>query len=78
MGTKLTGRLEDWSVDGVNSIIWGKIYDDVHKRWYEGKQIHTSYIENVRDMELKEGDIVKTLNSTYLLGKPWEMKNAVV
>jgi len=66
----VTGRLENWnrtaSIGGHTFLIWGDIYDDVHKRWIDGTRIHTS---GIRESEVKEGDIVETLNSTYLLGK---------
>lgn len=68
---KPTARLENWEWDGRHNVIWGSIYDDVRKRWPEGTRIHTSYIaDEDADGFLMEGEVIKTLNSTYLLGKP--------
>jgi hypothetical protein len=69
MDFKPTGRLENWDPDPIFSIIWGDIYDDVHKRWEDGTRIHTSKVPNMRYTSLEEGDIVETLNSIYLLGE---------
>lgn len=63
----ITGRLENWHWDMYFKIIWGNIYDDINKRFVDGTWIHTSDIEGQK--ECKEGDIVKTRNSSYLLGK---------
>lgn len=65
-----TGRLEGWRIDPTYSIIWGYIYDDERKRFPDGALIHTSYIDNLRNSNLSKGDVVTTLNSTYLLGDP--------
>lgn len=70
----ITGRLENWTkgnstTDGT-FLIWGDLYDDVNERWASGSRIHTS---NIKEREVKEGDIVETLNSAYLLGKPREV-----
>ena len=70
MNVEVTGRLENWNrsatIGGHTFLIWGDIYDDVHERWVDGTPIHTS---GIVEREVKEGDIVETLNSTYLLGK---------
>lgn len=68
--SEVTGRLEGWYWDDQYNIIWGYLYDDVRERWCDGQYIHTSHIEDKKDY--KEGDIVYTLNSSYLLGKPLE------
>lgn len=65
---EVTGRLEGWYWDESYSIIWGYLYDDVRNRWRDGQHIHTSYIKDKK--KYVEGDLVSTLNSTYLLGKP--------
>jgi hypothetical protein len=65
-----TGRLENWSLHHCLSILWGHLYDDVRCRWRHGEHIHTSHIEGLRDMDLQEGMVITTRNSTYLLGKP--------
>ncbi|MGL1886294.1 MAG: hypothetical protein OCD76_07245 [Reichenbachiella sp.] len=74
--SKVTGRLEDWYRSQPASyedefMIWGDCYDDIHKRFPDGMVIHTSGIKN---REVKEGDVVKTRNSTYLLGKELILK----
>jgi len=67
--TETTGRLEKWCVDKVYpSIIWGNLYDDRHKRWRQGQRIHTSSIITPPE-EWKEGAVITTMNSTYLLGE---------
>jgi hypothetical protein len=67
--TPVTARLEGWEKDGRLPCVWGHIYDDVHKRWRRGADIRTSRIKDIKDMELQEGMIIQTLNSSYLLGK---------
>jgi hypothetical protein len=69
MSNDTTGRLEGWYREQVSNkefVINANIFDDVHGRWKDGHPIHTSAIKN---RQLKEGDIVTTRNSTYLLGK---------
>lgn len=70
---EITGRLENWSWDLKFPIIWGFLYDDIHKRWRDGQMIHTSSIDKKKFRDVKEGDIVETMNSRYLLGKPSEV-----
>lgn len=67
---EITGRLEGWYWDDEYDIIYGYLYDDVKERWWDGARMHTSYINDGRNQ--KEGDVVTTLNSVYLLGKPFE------
>lgn len=68
---EVTGRLEKWYVNthptNGTMHICGLLFDDVRKRWRNGEYIFTSYFP-IRDV--KEGDIVKTKNSVYLLGEP--------
>jgi hypothetical protein len=66
---QVTGRLEYWWYDEINHVFWGYLYDDIRKRWWDGVHIHTSCCHNP---DAKEGDVIKTLNSTYLLGKARE------
>jgi len=76
--TEITGRLEGWMVGATYTalqeyIIWGYCYEDVRSRFRDGTQIHTSGIK-LTDYpidELKEGMVVKTRNSAYMLGKPF-------
>jgi len=67
----VTGRLENWFPVAAHTeghiVVWGEIYDDVHERWLDGHQVRTSYFP---ERPLKEGDLIKTLNSLYLLGQP--------
>ena len=66
MKNEVTGRLENWYRWG--SMIVGDVYGDVRERFEDGQSIHTSSIKGDRD-NLKEGDVVQTRNSRYLLGK---------
>lgn len=66
---EITGTLENWHKDLHYPVIWGNVYDDTRERFYDGAHIHTSAIPGIKGMDLKEGDVVKTLNSTYKLGK---------
>lgn len=67
----ITGRLEGWRYDVMYHVLWGYLYEDVNKRWEDGQYIHTSTLQiKIDDIPtLKEGDVVHTRNSTYLLGK---------
>jgi len=65
----LTGRLDNWVYDHHYQIVWGNINDDIHGRFPDGKYIHTSSITSP-DGDIKEGGVIATLNSHYLLGKP--------
>lgn len=71
MEQDITGRLEDWFYDGV--MVWGNLYEDTKQRWYDGVHIHTSAVLTDR-MYIKEGEVIQTRNSRYLLGKPLESK----
>lgn len=66
----ITGRLENWSWDPIFRVIWGHLYDDVHRRWGDGQYIHTSNVTSHDRSNTVEGVIISTLNSTYLLGRP--------
>ena len=66
---KPTARLEHWYWDKHHNIIYGYIYEDTRDRWWDGARIHTSLITSHTKGHAAEGDIVTTLNSTYLLGK---------
>lgn len=66
---EVTGRLESWYWDNTYNIVWGYLFDDVRGRWRDGEHIHTSNITSHKQDTTKEGDVVTTLNSTYLLGK---------
>jgi len=66
-----TGRLEAWEVMQFSHeeyIIWGSVYEDEEGRFKDGEYIHTSTV-SIKDFPSpKEGDVVTTRNSTYLLG----------
>jgi hypothetical protein len=66
---EITGRLEKWVIQerGLEEfVVWGHVYDDTRERFPDGTMIHTS---GIRSRPLKEGDVVTTRNSTYLLGE---------
>ena len=76
LGTlEITGTIEKWffmftGTDGSYNIT-GNIYNDSDHRFGDGTSIITSSI-NARDYpkeSLKEGMIICTRNSTYLLGE---------
>lgn len=69
LDNEYTGRLENWYIQQVTKkefVIWGNIYEDKADRFFDGCHIHTSGIKN---QHVKSGDIVKTRNSAYLLGR---------
>lgn len=68
----VTATLEQWYPDKYYRILWGNIKDDVRSRWADGTKIHTSFIPDTDLRTLKEGDLVVTLNSVYLLGGRYE------
>lgn len=65
----VTGRLENWYWATNANVIWGNLYDDIHKRWNPGTLIHTSLVQFPTNGLCGEGDVIRTLNSHYLLGK---------
>lgn len=67
---EITGYLENWYYDEKNHVIWGRLVGDTKKRWHDGAVIHTSNLRLSKDkaQDLKDGDTVNTLNSTYVLG----------
>lgn len=68
---EVTGILDEWIVDPLGrSVIWGRIRNDKAGRFRDGTDIHTSFIalDAVAFAALKEGDVVNTRNSSYLLG----------
>lgn len=80
---EVIGRLENWFIafwgDGTKDlVVWGDIYDDKRKRFKDGLHIHTSYLIEINESnmkDVKEGDVIKTKNSYYLLGKKYERLN---
>jgi hypothetical protein len=66
---KPTGRLENWflSERAHGTVLVGDVYDDIKDRFVDGTWIHTSKLEE--GYVLGEGELVKTMFSSYLLGK---------
>lgn len=64
MKEQIEGRLENWY--RFNGQVCGNIFNDKKLRWPDGYPICTS---TVTSKDLKEGDLIKTKNSIYLLGK---------
>ena len=65
----ITGRLENWSVRDWGEgriIVWGNINGDTKGRFSDATYIHTSDFPAI---PLKDGDVITTRNSVYLLGK---------
>jgi len=67
MTTEVTARLENWGFLG--KALYGEVYEDKKQRWKDGHPIKLSRITVTHCRGLREGMIVKTLNSSYLLGK---------
>lgn len=61
--------LEDWSVvrQGNSTIGYGKIFGDDKNRFNDGEAIVTSSV--VTSSPYVEGNIIRTRNTSYLLGK---------
>lgn len=71
---EITGTLDQWyyehMMEGTNIYrIWGHVYGDSKGRFFDGDLMHTS---GVIGNHWKEGDIVTTVYSKYLLGKQAE------
>jgi hypothetical protein len=65
--------IESWKriVDKKDVVIIGNVYGD--SRWPDGTMIRTSALlpMSMQAHTPKEGYTINTLNSTYLLGKPF-------
>lgn len=77
--SNITGRLEKWSVvqlDDKYCMMFGELVDDVRKRWNDGVAIQTSVISLKRHPldTFKEGAVINTRNSVYLLGEPSDVR----
>jgi hypothetical protein len=59
-------RIINWCFS--DGLIWGFIFDDKKKRFKDETWIHTSTILSKKE-DIKEGNIIETKNSKYLLGK---------
>lgn len=75
--TEVTATLKDWSIHtfsgGDGKFLHGRIYNDTKHRWENGHVIRTSLVLSMSEDEPKEGVIVTTANSTYLLGNPFSV-----
>lgn len=67
--TIITGLINDWYIvtSKRKNLIRGSVYHDIRNRWPDGMLILTSEVTTNKE-ELKEGTVVETLNSRYLLG----------
>lgn len=68
---EVTGRLENWVYSKKQNVLIGDLYDDVNGRWEDGTPVKTSTLQpmSLQVSTPKEGSVVNTLNSVYLLGK---------
>mgnify|MGYP000344747418 CR=1 FL=1 len=67
----LTGKLRNWFYDPTKNIVWGNIYDDSRSRFPDGTWVHTSDVTTPLE-DIKQGEIIHTMNSHYLLEYPNE------
>lgn len=72
---KPTGRLEEWTFS--HGRIWGIIYEDKLKRFRDGTEIRTSTVVSPAK-DRKEGRVVETRNSRYLLGKKFKPRKDLI
>jgi hypothetical protein len=59
--------MEQWTFDGYQ--LHGDVYG--HPRFPDGTYVHTSAVVG-EPVERKEGDLVETLNTVYVLGTPFD------
>lgn len=66
--SKYDARLEDWYTYKIRgfTVLMGRVYEDSARRFRDGEDIYTSKIQSAT---FKEGEIVRTMNTRYLLGK---------
>lgn len=71
MTQEYTARLENWAYNKKMNIIVGDCFGDIHDRFADGSSIQTSRLKpmSMQVSAPKEGVIMATLNSSYLLGK---------
>lgn len=65
----ITATLENWypiQSTSKEMVIAGECYGDLLKRFADGTPIETSGVKN---RSLSEGDVIKTRNNVYKLGK---------
>lgn len=68
---KITARLENWYFSKLHNQVVGEIYNDARGIFPDGSTVTTSTLLEMSKQEStpKEGAIIKTRNSAYLLGK---------
>lgn len=71
----ITGKLENWVYNKKQNVIVGNLYGDIHNRWEDGTPIVTSRLRAKQESTPKEGAILQTANSTYLLGTKKDNNN---
>ena len=64
----ITGRLENWYYQPDEERMVGNIYNDTKGRFPDGLKVKTSLVIAPFD-GFKEGTVISTLYSVYLLGK---------
>ena len=69
--SRCDGQLEDWFLQ--QGMVYGRIFADRKCRFPDGFFLHTSEVLEASDKPLKEGSIIETRNSVYLLGKPHKL-----
>lgn len=69
--SNFTATIENWSWHKKSNTIVGYIYGDSSGRFEDGAFIQTSTLKpmSMQVSSPKEGAILKTLNSSYKLGK---------
>lgn len=70
---KPTGRIENWHLCSFAGGYWleGNVHEDARGRFPDGAYFHTSGIVGDH-ADLKEGSVVQTVYSIYILGKQRE------
>ena len=66
----ITGKLENWRMDDFG-MMHGEIWDYDKHCFHQGQRIRTSLVISPDD-GFAECVIIKTKNSTYLLGKEYK------
>lgn len=69
MANNHTARLENWGYDRHWRCFYGNVFNDTKGRFQDGDLIFTSSCDF---QDASDGKVIKTLNSTYFLGKKKE------
>ena len=70
-------RLENWAFVPQMGYLVGDVYGDEKGRFVDGCFIHTSQVKQNPET-FKEGVVVKTKYSTYILGVPFSAKDNAI